>query len=82
MGTGIVKEEFDERDYARFRARLEQHLSEFGRLLERPGFGCRPGGDRPLPGGGRRPNSDPHGHCDLVTITILTRCGMLILRNE
>ena len=42
MGTGIVKEEFDERDYARFRARLEQHLSEFGRLLERPGFGVGP----------------------------------------
>jgi hypothetical protein len=42
MGTEITREEFDERDYARFRERLEQNLSELGRLLERPGFGVGP----------------------------------------
>jgi hypothetical protein len=42
MGTGIDKEEFDERDYARFRERLEQCLSALGQLLERPGFGVGP----------------------------------------
>ena len=42
MGTEITREEFDERDYARFRERLEQHLSELGRLLARPGFGAGP----------------------------------------
>ena len=40
MGTGIDKEEFDERDYARFRERLEQCLSALGQLLGRPGFGA------------------------------------------
>ena len=42
MGTEITRDEFDERDYARFRERLEQNLSELGRLLERPGFGAGP----------------------------------------
>jgi hypothetical protein len=42
MGTDITKEEFDERDYARFRERLEQCLTELGQLLERPGFGAGP----------------------------------------
>ena len=42
MGTEITREEFDERDYARFRERLEQDLSELGRLLARPGFGAGP----------------------------------------
>jgi gamma-glutamyl:cysteine ligase YbdK (ATP-grasp superfamily) len=42
MGTGIDKEEFDERDYPRFRARLEECLSALGQLLERPGFGAGP----------------------------------------
>ncbi len=42
MGTEITRDEFDERDYALFRARLEQNLSELGRLLERPGFGAGP----------------------------------------
>jgi gamma-glutamyl:cysteine ligase YbdK (ATP-grasp superfamily) len=42
MGTEITKEDFDERDYARFRERLEQNLSELRRLLDRPGFGAGP----------------------------------------
>ncbi len=42
MGTEISRDEFDERDYARFRERLERNLSELGRLLERPGFGAGP----------------------------------------
>jgi len=42
MGTGIDKEEFDERDYPRFRERLEDCLSALGQLLERPGFGAGP----------------------------------------
>ena len=42
MGTEITRDEFDERDYALFRERLEQNLSELGRLLERPGFGAGP----------------------------------------
>ena len=42
MGTEITRERFDERDYARFRQRLEQNLSEMRRLLERPGFGTGP----------------------------------------
>jgi hypothetical protein len=42
MGTEITREEFDERDYARFRERLEQNLSELRRLLRRPGFGAGP----------------------------------------
>ena len=39
MGTEILKEEFGERDYARFRERLEQCLSELKRLLARPSVG-------------------------------------------
>jgi gamma-glutamyl:cysteine ligase YbdK (ATP-grasp superfamily) len=42
MGTDIAREEFDERDYSRFRERLECCLSELGQLLERPGFGVGP----------------------------------------
>ena len=42
MGTEITNDEFDERDYALFHERLEQNLSELGRLLERPGFGAGP----------------------------------------
>ncbi len=42
MGTEITREEFGERDYARFRERLEQCLSDLGRLLARPGFGAGP----------------------------------------
>ena len=42
MGTGIDKENFDERDYARFAERLEECLSALGHLLERPGFGVGP----------------------------------------
>ena len=62
MGTAISEEEFDERDYPRFRVRLEECLSELGQLLERPGFGAGPatigaelevflidGAGRPLP---------------------------------
>ena len=50
--------------------------------LERSGRGGGPGGDRPLPRGGREPRSDSHRRFDFVTITILTRYGILILRNE
>ena len=42
MGTAISKEQFEERDYPRFRARLEECLSELGQLLDRPGFGAGP----------------------------------------
>jgi hypothetical protein len=42
MGTEITREEFGERDYARFRERLEQCLSELEKLLARPGFGTGP----------------------------------------
>jgi hypothetical protein len=42
MGTEITREKFGERDYARFRERLEQCLSDLGRLLARPGFGAGP----------------------------------------
>ncbi len=42
MGAEITRDKFDERDYARFRGRLEQCLSDLGRLLERPGFGAGP----------------------------------------
>jgi len=42
MGTDIDKEEFDERDYARFAERLEECLTVLGRLLDRPGFGAGP----------------------------------------
>ena len=42
MGTEITREKFGERDYARFARRLEQCLSDLGRLLARPGFGTGP----------------------------------------
>jgi hypothetical protein len=42
MGTEITREEFGERDYGRFRERLEQCLSDLERLLARPGFGAGP----------------------------------------
>ena len=42
MGTEITAEEFGDRDYARFRERLEQGLSDLGRLITRPGFGAGP----------------------------------------
>jgi hypothetical protein len=42
MGTEILTDTFDERDYARFAARLEQCLADLGRLLARPGFGAGP----------------------------------------
>src|ERR1022692_415751 len=85
MGTAISKEEFDERDYPRFRERLEECLSELGRLLERPGFGIGPatigaelevflidGAGRPLPRNQaiRAAAADPR-----VTVE-LNRCNM------
>ena len=42
MGAEITRERFAERDYARFRERLEQCLTDLGRLLEQPGFGTGP----------------------------------------
>jgi hypothetical protein len=42
MGVQIREDRFTERDYARFRERLEQCLAELGRLLDRPGFGVGP----------------------------------------
>ena len=42
MGTDIGKEEFDERDYARFAERLEECLAVLAQLLNRPGFGTGP----------------------------------------
>jgi hypothetical protein len=42
MGVQISDDAFTERDYARFRERLEQCLSELGRLVDRPGFGAGP----------------------------------------
>ena len=39
MGTEIIRETFGERDYARFRERLEQCLSDLGELLARPASG-------------------------------------------
>src|ERR1039458_3434257 len=42
MGTDIDQEEFDERNYSRFRERLGECLSALGQLLERPGFGGGP----------------------------------------
>lgn len=42
MGTEITREEFGEADYALFRKRLEDNLSELGRVLDRPGFGVGP----------------------------------------
>ena len=42
MGTDIDKEDFDERDHARFAERLKECLSALGQLLARPGFGAGP----------------------------------------
>jgi hypothetical protein len=42
MGTRIDQEDFDERDYPRFRRRLEESLSVLGQLLQQPGFGAGP----------------------------------------
>jgi hypothetical protein len=42
MGIQISGDTFGERDYARFRARLEQCLAELGQLLRQPGFGAGP----------------------------------------
>ncbi len=42
MGAEITRDKFDERDYARFRGRLEECLSDLGQLLDRPGFGAGP----------------------------------------
>ncbi len=42
MGTEITRERFGERDYARFRERLENCLADLGELLSRPGFGTGP----------------------------------------
>jgi hypothetical protein len=42
VGTEITRERFGERDYARFRGRLERCLSDLGKLLGRPGFGEGP----------------------------------------
>ena len=42
MGTEIARDEFGTGDYALFRQRLEQNLSELGLLLDRPGFGTGP----------------------------------------
>ena len=62
MGTEITRDRFGERDYARFRERLERCLADLGELLARPGFGAGPAtigaeleaclvddGSRPLP---------------------------------
>lgn len=42
MGTEIVQEEFDEREFQHFAERLEECLRTLGQLLERPGFGAGP----------------------------------------
>jgi hypothetical protein len=42
MGIEIDREEFGERDYARFAERLQECLAALGQLLERPGFGVGP----------------------------------------
>ena len=42
MGTRIDQEDFDERDYPRFRQRLQESLSVLGQLLQQPGFGAGP----------------------------------------
>jgi hypothetical protein len=42
VGTEIARDEFGERDYALFSQRLDQNLAEFGKLLDRPGFGAGP----------------------------------------
>jgi hypothetical protein len=42
MGTEITREDFDEADYALFRKRLEDNLSELVQILDLPGFGAGP----------------------------------------
>lgn len=42
MGTSIERDAFTERDYARFRERLEGCLSVLAELLDQPGFGTGP----------------------------------------
>lgn len=42
MGQRIDVDEFDERDFSRFRDRLEESLDVLGHLLDRPGFGEGP----------------------------------------
>jgi hypothetical protein len=42
VGMEITRERFGERDYARFRERLERCLADLGELLSRPGFGTGP----------------------------------------
>jgi hypothetical protein len=42
VGSEITRERFGERDYTRFRERLERCLSDLGELLSRPGFGAGP----------------------------------------
>ena len=42
MGLSIDKDAFDPLEYARFVRRLQECLSELGRLLDRPGFGIGP----------------------------------------
>jgi gamma-glutamyl:cysteine ligase YbdK (ATP-grasp superfamily) len=42
MGSAIDREEFAERDYAAFRARLAENLEQLSDVLSRPGFGVGP----------------------------------------
>jgi hypothetical protein len=42
MGATVERETFEEPEYARFQARLEQCLATHGELLARPGFGVGP----------------------------------------
>lgn len=42
MGRDITKEDFDEQDYARFGARLDECLAELRLTLAQPGFGIGP----------------------------------------
>lgn len=42
MGLAIQRENFDDRDFARFAVRLEESLEVLAHLLERPGFGEGP----------------------------------------
>jgi hypothetical protein len=42
VGTDIDREEFGERDYARFAQRLEECLTVLGQMLNQPGFGAGP----------------------------------------
>ncbi|HWO14779.1 MAG TPA: hypothetical protein VNN80_34990, partial [Polyangiaceae bacterium] len=42
MGVQISRDSFDERDYARFAAKLKENLRALASLSERPGFGVGP----------------------------------------